>query len=391
LCPLSAGDVTPAPPSSIVGWQGWQFNIFFVAALAAMEGIMSKIQLEKLKEVCKKALENAGMKVEYAEITAEVLSETEGHGVHSHGTKNLFGYIKKSRVGGLDIKAEPAVVKEGPAFAVIDAKQAMGMVPSVQAMQLACQKAAQTGIGIVTVKNSTHFGANGFYANIAGKEGLLGLVFSNVDPNMNVPGAREKSIGNNPIAFSCPSRTFPTVYLDIAMSTVASLKVFQARAEGRTIPENWIVDKDGVPTDDPSRYPDEGAMQPMTGHKGYGIAVLVDAITGALSGGATSVSGSIPSWVIDLATPNNACHTFVAINPNMFCDESDYADRIETMAEKLRSLPKAKGSDRIYLPGEMEWERYEKAKREGIELPDDVLKSLQDLADDAGLVLPLIE
>ena len=352
--------------------------------------IMSKIHIEKLKEICKKALENAGMNPEHAEITADVLSETDGHGVFSHGTKNLFGYIKKSRAGGLDIKAEPTVIKDGPAFAVIDAKQAMGMIPSVKAMELAVQKATQIGIGIVTVKNSTHFGANGYYANIAGKEGMLGLVFSNVDPNMNVPGAREKAIGNNPIAFSCPSRTFPTVYLDIAISTVASLKVFKARAEGLSIPETWIVDKDGIPTNDPSNYPDEGAMQPMSGHKGYGIAFLVDAITGALSGGATSIGGDITSWVLNLAAPNNACHTFVAINPNMFCDESDYADRVEAMATQLRSLPKAKGSERIYLPGEIEWERYAKAKLEGIELPDDVLKSLQDLADDAGLALPLI-
>ena len=351
---------------------------------------MSKIKLENLKDICKKALENAGMKSDYADITADVLSETDGHGIHSHGTKNLFGYIKKSRVGGLDIKAEPEIIKDGPAFAVIDAKHSMGMVPSVQAMNLALEKATQIGIGIVTVKDSTHFGANGYYANIAGKKGMLGLVFSNVDPNMNAPGAREKAIGNNPIAFSCPSRTFPTVYLDIALSTVASLKVFQARADGRTVPENWIVDKDGVPTSDPSRYPDEGAMQPMSGHKGYGIAVLVDAITGALSGGATSIEGNIPSWVVALAAPNNACHTFVAINPTMFCDESEYADRIESLAQKLRSLPKSKGADRIYLPGEIEWERYEKAKREGIELPEDVLKSLQELADDAGLSLPLI-
>ena len=351
---------------------------------------MSKIKLDDLKNFCATALQQAGMEPKNAKITADVLSETDGYGTFSHGTKNLHNYIKKAKAGGIDLKAEPVVVKDGPAFAVIDAKQAMGMVPSVMAMELACKKAAQVGVAVVSVKNSNHFGANGYYANMAAKQGMLGLVFSNVDPNMNAPGAKAKAIGNNPIAFACPSKSYPTVFLDIALSNVASLKVFNARANGSKIPTTWIVDKDGVPTDDPSRYPDEGAMQPIASHKGYGLAVMIEAITGALSGGATSMSGLITSWVLNLAVPNNVCHTFVAINASMFCDESDYADRIEQMAQELRSLPKAKGCERIYLPGEMEWERIRKAEAEGIDLPSDLLESLQGLAKDSGQTLPLI-
>ena len=349
----------------------------------------NKIKLGDLKSFCASALEKNGMKPEYAAITAEVLADTDGYGTHSHGTKNLHNYIKKARLGGIDIKAEPAVTKDGPAFAVIDAGKCMGMVPSVQAMNSACEKAQKMGIGIVTVKNSCHFGANGYYANIAGKQGMLGFVVSNVDPNMNAPGARAKALGNNPLSFACPSRSFPTVFLDIALSNVASLKVFQARAEGRKVPDTWIVDKDGLPTDDPSRYPDEGAMQPFGGHKGYGLAVMVDALTGALSGGATSMSGLITSWILNLEGANHACHTFMAINAEMFCDEGDYADRVETMANQLRGLPKAKGSERIYLPGEMEWERYAKAEKEGLTLPSDLLESLQGLAKDCGTKLPV--
>ena len=350
----------------------------------------NRIRIEDLKTFCATALESAGMKKEYAEITATALSETDGYGTHSHGTKNLHNYIKKAAAGGIDINAEPAVVSEGPAFAVIDAKLCMGMVPATMAMELACNKARQSGVSIVTVKNSCHFGAAGYYSNIAGKQGMLGIVCSNVDPNMNAPGARAKALGNNPIAFSCPSRQFPTVFLDIAMSNVASLKVFQARAEGRSVPETWIVDKDGLPTTDPSSYPDEGAMQPMAGHKGYGLAVMVDVLTGVLSGGATSMGGSIGSWVLDLASPNNVCHTFIAVNAAMFCEESEFADRVELMAERLRGLPKAKGSERIYLPGEMEWERYIRAEKEGLALPPDLLESLQGLASACGIVLPLM-
>lgn len=351
--------------------------------------IMARIKLEDLKAFCAAALEQAGMKPEYAELTAQVLSETDGYGTHSHGTKNLHNYIKKARAGGLDIKAEPVLVKEGPAFAVMDAKNAMGMVPGVLAMQLACQKAKEAGIGIVTVKNSCHFGAAGYYANMAAQAGMLGLAVSNVDPNMNAPGARAKALGNNPLAYAAPSKSVPSVFLDIAMSNVASLKVFKARAEGKQIPDTWIVDKDGLPTTDPSHYPEEGAMQPMAAHKGYGLAILVDLLTGVLNGGATSMGGEIGSWVVELDKPNVVCHTFIAIDASQFLDNENMAERTETMAEQLRGLPRAKGCERIYTPGEIEWDKYRRAQTEGLELPEDLLASLQGLSEDAGIKLAI--
>lgn len=350
---------------------------------------MAKIKLEDLKAFCAAALEKEGMKPEYAKLTAEVLSETDGYGTHSHGTKNLHNYIKKARAGGLDIKAEPEVIKEGPAFAVIDAKNAMGMVPGVLGMRLACKKAKEAGIGIVTVKDSCHFGAAGYYANMAAAEGMLGLSVSNVDPNMNAPGARAKALGNNPLAYAAPAQTFPSVFLDIALSNVASLKVFQARADGREIPSTWIVDKDGLPTTDPSHYPEEGAMQPVGAHKGYGLAILVDLLTGVLNGGETSMGGKIGSWVVNLDKPNVVCHTFIAIDASQFLTGETMAERTETMANQLRGLPRAKGCERIYTPGEIEWDRYQNASKEGLELPADLQASLVGLSEDVGIPLPL--
>ena len=350
---------------------------------------MAKIRLNDLKAFCASALEKEGMKPEYAKLTAEVLSETDGYGTHSHGTKNLHNYIKKARAGGLDIKAEPEVLKEGPAFAVMDAKNAMGMVSGALAMELACNKAAYAGIGIVTVKNSCHFGAAGYYANMAAQKGMLGLTVSNVDPNMNAPGAKAKALGNNPLAYASPSKSVPSVFLDIAMSNVASLKVFKARAEGNQIPDNWIVDKDGLPTTDPSHYPEEGAMQPMAAHKGYGLAILVDLLTGVLNGGATSMGGEIGSWVVELDKPNLVCHTFIAIDAAQFLDDETISDRTEKMASQLRALPRAKGCERIFTPGEIEWGKYKKAAEEGLELPHDLLESLKGLSDDMGIELPV--
>jgi len=337
-----------------------------------------------------KALVKEGMKPELADITATVLTKTDAFGTHSHGTKNLHNYIKKSRVGGLSLNAVPEIVSEGPSYALMDGNSAMGMVCGVMGMELACKKAEETGVGLVTIRNSSHFGAAGYYANIAAEKGMIGFVVSNVDPNMNAPGARAKALGNNPIAYAAPSISVPSVFLDIAMSNVASLKVFKARAEGKSIPDTWIVDKDGLPTTDPSRYPEEGAMQPMAAHKGYGLAVFVDILTGVMNGGATSMSGEIESWILSLEKPNKVCHTFIAIDASKFIGEGALARRTEEMARTLRNLPKAKGCNRIYTPGEIEWENYRRAEREGILLPDDVLESLEGMAEDMNIELPIL-
>lgn len=350
---------------------------------------MSKIKLSDLKDFCKAALVKEGMKEEYAGIVAEVLSETDAFGTNSHGTKNLHNYLKKFRAGGIDIHGEPEILREGPAFAAMDAHRTLGMIPSVQAMELACKKAETAGIAIVTVRNSCHFGAAGYYANIAAKKGFIGISMSNVDPNMTAPGARGMLLGNNPFAYAAPANTTPSVFLDIAMSNVASLKVVQARKDGKQIPPTWIVDKDGLPTTDPSHYPEEGAMQPMAAHKGYGLSIMVELLTGILSGGCTSMGGDIVSWCFEMEKPNNVCHTFMAVNPKLFLGEEKISDRVETMGETLRKAPKAKGVDRIYMPGEIEWDKHVIAEEEGFTLPADVEDSLKGLAQESGIELKL--
>ena len=350
---------------------------------------MSRIKIEDLKTFCADALIHEGMPRESAETVAEVLAETDAYGTHSHGTKNLHNYIKKFRAGGIDIKGRPEIISEGAGFALIDAKATLGMIPSVQAMNLACDKAGENGIAIITVKNSCHFGAAGYYANIAAKRGMIGLSMSNVDPNMTAPGARGMLLGNNPFSYAAPAVSTESVFLDIAMSNVASLKVVQARKDGRQIPDTWIVDKEGQPTSDPSHYPEEGAMQPMAAHKGYGLAVMVDLLTGILSGGATSMGGEIVSWCFQMEQPNNVCHTFVAVNPKLILG-TGIETRVEEMSETLRSAPKAKGMDRIYTPGEIEWGKHHAAEQNGIALPADVEQSLKGLAEELKLTLPLM-
>jgi ureidoglycolate dehydrogenase (NAD+) len=360
--------------------------------LGSLEEIEVKyIELDKLKKFCELVLIKEGMRQEDAKICAEVLSVTDAYGTHSHGTKNLHNYIKKFRAKGADIHAEAVIERNKPAFAVIDAKNGLGIIPAYHAMEMACDKARQTGIAITIVKNSNHYGAAGYYANIAAKQGMIGIAVSNVDPNMSVPGSRGKVIGNNPLAYAVPLGNGRSLFLDIAMSNVASLKVVQAKKDGRSIPDTWIVDKDGRPTTDPSQYPEEGAMQPMAAHKGYGMAILVEVLTGVLSGGGMSMAGDIVSWLFSLSEPNNVTQTAIVIDPEQFLDEGVLEQRMQLLASRLQEAPKALGAEKIYIPGEMEWNKYEKAESEGLQLPTDLYDSLNALAEDTGVNLPVFE
>lgn len=347
------------------------------------------IRLNDLETFCFESLRAIGMNERHAKITAEVLSKTDAFGTHSHGTKNLYDYIRKIKAGGITLNVEPTVVSEGPAFAIMDAHDAIGMVPAHDAMLLAMKKAAACGIGIVTVKNATHFGAAGYYANLAAQGGMFGICTSNVDPNMTIPGARSKVIGNNPFAYAAPGKETPSVFLDVALSSVASLKVVQAKKDGRSIPDTWIVGPDGLPTTDPSSYPDGCAMQPMAAHKGYGLAMMVDLLTGVLSGGACSMTGEIDSWLFNMEEPNHVCHTFIAVDVAQFVGEDAYRARVDHIGNILHDVPKAAGVDRVFLPGEIEWNKHAVAEANGLKLPEDVADSLKKLAAETGAELKL--
>lgn len=345
---------------------------------------MSKtIKLQDLKTFCAAALEKAGMRAENAVITADVLADTDAYGTHSHGTKNLFDYLRKVEAGGMKLNADLTVVHDGPAVATLDADASFGMAPAYNAMELAISKAEKLGIGAVLVKNTSHFGAAGYYALMAAKVGMIGIICSNVDSNMGIPGARGKVLGNSPLAYAIPTGKKDPVFLDIAMSTVASLKVVQAKKDGKPVPDTWVTDKEGLPTTDPSNYPDEGAMQAMAGHKGYGLSLLVEILTGVLGGG--GVMSEIPPWLFNMEEPNNVSHFCLAVNPAMFVGEEAFNARMEQVVDELHAKPLAKGTDRIYYPGEIEWDRYHKAEKDGIQLPDDVVESLEKLADKVGI------
>lgn len=349
---------------------------------------MKKIKLAELERFCVEALEKSGVSSQDAKTVADVLITTDTFGVLTHGTKNLNQYIQKMHAGGLDAKAEPTVEAEGPAFAILNGNKAVGMVSGCKAMNLAIEKAKQCGIAYVGVKNSCHFGAAGYYANLAAREGLIGLSMSNADPVIAVPNGSKKAIGTNPFSFAAPLGNGKSIFLDIALSNVAALKVIMAQEKNQEIPDTWLVDEEGQPTTDAFKFPKNASLQPMAAHKGYGFAVLVELLAAVMTG--AGILSQVSSWNLDMSSTNNAGHAFIAIDVSKMLDLETFYARITQMADELKNGPKAKGAEKIFLPGEMEWDRREKALESGeIELTDAMVSSLKALAEASNLEINL--
>lgn len=336
-----------------------------------------RIPVSKLKAFCIEALMRTGMLRDAAETTADVLVTTDMWGVFTHGTKLLRGYLKRLQAGGLKADAVPEIVREGPTWAVVDGHSAIGMVTSAFAMNTAIRKAQTAGIAYVGVQNSCHFGAAGYYANLAAKIGMIGLAMANDYPSMAVPGSRKAVLGTNPFAYAVPAGRENPIFLDIASSVVAGGKIRYFQAQNQNVPDNWLVDAEGVPTNDPFAYPHAASLLPFAGHKGYGIALMVEIFAGILSG--SGVRYDILNWINhDPSLPTRHGAAFVVIDVEQIMPRQMFLERMDKMIRDIRESPKARGSDRIYLPGEMEWEKYHDASRNGILLPGDVIESLRE-------------
>ena len=345
-----------------------------------------KILVQDLHGFCVEALTRIGVGETDARTTADVLVTTDSWGTFTHGTKALRAYIRRLRGGGLKIQGAPRVVDEGPAWALVDGDSSLGMVSSVFAMNTAMAKAATAGIALVGLRNNCHYGAAGYYAAMAIEKNMIGLSMANDIPTVNAPGARGPVMGSNPFGFAAPAGREKPILLDMATSTVAGGKVFAAAALGKSIPGQWLLDANAQATTDPTLFSHAASLTPLGGYKGYGIAFLIEVLSAILIG--ASIRWQVLSWTFsDPSKPTGHGAAFIAINIAPFMSIDQFKERMDQTIREIRASEKAAGAERIYLPGEMEWERREKALQEGIDLPPDVVTSLRDLAQDLNLDL----
>ena len=346
------------------------------------------ISFDDLHRFTMAAFQAGGLSEADATIGADVLALTDAWGVFTHGTKCLAGYLRRLKAGGLRPRGVPRIVAEGGAWATVDGDSALGLVTSVFAMQTAIAKAKQQGIAYVGVRNSCHFGGAGYYSWLATRKGLIGLSMANDIPSVAAPGSRGAITGSNPISYAVPAGRYRPVLLDMSTATVAGGKVYAARMRGEAIPASWLVGADGKATTDPSGYPQVGALQPAAGHKGYGISLLIETLAGILSGAA--FTWRVGNWMWDDGTqPTHHGAAFIAIDTDAIMPATEFARRMEAMVDEIHQAPRADGAERLYVPGEMEWERYERAMKDGIMLPPDVAEKLFGVATEFRIELPL--
>lgn len=337
------------------------------------------ISVADLTAKCKDLLMRAGVPELAAARTAETLVSADARGISSHGVIRLARYIDCMKSGGIKPDAEIQIIDEGPAFIRASAAGGLGIPASYEVTERLIAKAASMPLAAATVNHSDHYGAAGFYAMKCAEAGLIGFSMSNTCPLIAVSGAASAGIGNNPFAYAAPAGKYRAVLFDICMSVVASGKLIIAAADNKPIPEGWILDKDGKPTTDPNEIYNGAIMLPFGGHKGYGLAMMVEMLSGVLAG-AGMLSG-VNSWNTVPGRDADTGHFFLTINPAFFGGLDNFVKRMESVIDELKSSTKADGVDKIYYPGELEFISEAKANDQGIDLPDASAAELERAAN----------
>jgi ureidoglycolate dehydrogenase (NAD+) len=343
----------------------------------------TKVNAGALLAFCTACFEKLGLRPEDAQLVADNLIFANLRGVDSHGVIRMKIYADRLRVGGFKVNVRPKVVAEHPSTAVVDGQQGPGQVAAMFAMNVAIAKAQTTGAGFVTVKNSNHFGAAAYFAMRATGDGMIGLAATNTGPSMAPTGGREGRLGNNAMAVAVPAGKFPPVVLDMATGAVAWGKIFLAQQEKRKIPNTWALDKHGLPTDDPNAAAHQGLIQPFGGYKGYGLSLLIDILSGVLSGGAFSTG--VKGLYTDLPNPAQISHTCAALRIDAFMPFTEFRERMDEMIERMHSCPTAPGVEQILVPGEIEHRTEQRRGIEGIPLNEELQKELAVLAAELGV------
>ncbi len=310
---------------------------------------------------------------EDAQIVAEHLVEADLRGVHSHGVIRVPTYVAAIRDGKINPKPKIEVVEDHGGQVVMDGDNGLGQLTAFRANELAIERGKEHGLAAVALRRSTHCGAMAYYAIRAREAGLIGLSITNAGMNMTPIGGTQKIVGNNPFAIAIPTtREWPMV-LDIATSVVAGGKLDVARSKGESIPLGWARDKDGNPTTDPVAAR-AGSLEPVGGHKGLALAVMLDVLAGVLSGGRFGgMLGTQPG-------ESGMGQFFLTIDVTRFMPMDIFKARMDELIDQIHTSPKSPGVDRIYVAGEIEYDLEAARRTAGVPLEESVFAALEQAA-----------
>lgn len=343
----------------------------------------ARVRPERLVAAVAGLFEGVGVSASSSRTVAGALVDSDMRGMPSHGVMLVPMYLDRVRAGSVSRWEQAEVVAEHGAITVLDARHALGQLTGDQGMRLAVERSREYGVGVSVVRHAFHFGGAYRYALAAARAGAVGIAAANTRPLMPAPGGAEAVVGNNPVAVAVPApEAAEPIVLDIALSEAALGKIRLAAQEGREIPANWATDAQGRPTTDPEAAI-AGLLLPIGLHKGYGLALIVDVLTGVLSGG--GFGRRVKGLYADVTAPNDAAHLFVALDVAAFGSVEGFRERVATLAAEVVGAARAPGVDRVYLPGERAAERQADAAERGVPVERSTLRSLGAAARDAGL------
>ncbi|RMX84120.1 hypothetical protein D0868_15541 [Hortaea werneckii] len=326
------------------------------------------VSAQEAQAYAERVLQANGLTPANATTVARGLVAADLRGIDTHGINRLPSYLTRIRQGVLDPSAEPTLHVKTPVAAQIDAHNNFGFIAAAQGIQHACTVAQTYGIGMVSIKHSNHFGMSAHLCQTAldhPSGPMMSLVFTNSSPALPPYGGRSKLLGVSPIACGAPGGpNHPDFILDMAPSVAARGKIYKALRRGEKIPMDWALDATGAPTDDPAKALEEGAvMLPMGGPKGSALAIMMDVFSGVFSGAAFAGGVTGP---YDPSRPADVGHFLVCIRPDLFMSRAEFGERMDVLYERVTEGERAKGVERIYMPGELEQITERKRREEGI-------------------------
>ncbi|MFH1241084.1 MAG: Ldh family oxidoreductase [Pseudomonadota bacterium] len=328
-----------------------------------------RIEPKKLKTFGMDVLDQLGVPEEKAEICIDAYLFGSLRGLDTHGLFALLPrMVREIRAGMIDPTADISIVNRNSSTLLVDARRGLGPVSGFQSMKEAIELCRQTGLGGVSTYNCNHFGAASFYGFQAVREDFIGMTFGNATPRVAPYGGREGVHGTNPMSFVIPAGKHPPLAVDFATSASSAGKIGQILKKGGTIPDGWALDRDGNPTTDPEKAL-EGILLPMAGHKGYGLGLIVDILTGALAG---SYCGKEVPPLKDLTTPYGCSSFMLVLDPACFAGIETFKKKVDGLIEDCITCPPMNGFKRVYYPGEMEAEEETKRTQNGIPFPEEI-------------------
>ncbi|TWC77299.1 LDH2 family malate/lactate/ureidoglycolate dehydrogenase [Rhizobium sp. SJZ105] len=349
---------------------------------------MSKVlyyQPDELTDFATAVFETSGMPLASAKVIAGDLVRANLRGVESHGVSRIPMYMSRLRAGLVNPQPDIKIREVAGAVSHVDGDNAMGFLPAHAAMDEAIRQAEKSGIGLVGVHRSTHFGMGALYALQAADAGYISMIFTNSSPAIAMWGGRSSFLGASPIAAGVPGGKHPPYIMDMAMTVIARGKIRLAAIRGEAIPEGLALDVDGNPTTDAQKA-FEGVCLPFGGVKGSVLATLMDIMAGVLTG--ANFAGDVKSLYFDHSEPQNVGHLFFAIRPDLFMSLADYEARMDLYYQRIKETPVATGFEEVLMPGQPEARREAERRLSGIPISGNIVAELTEEAAKEGIQFP---